>query len=80
MDELRPEQTDEDVTMSNPTVVGPFVKAAASGQQDNCVEVAPLSDGGRAIRDSKRRTGPLLLVTRTGWNTFADSLIGGGLG
>ncbi|MEV0849576.1 DUF397 domain-containing protein [Streptomyces sp. NPDC049954] len=66
--------------MSKPVVIGPFVKATASGQQDNCVEVAPLSDGGRAIRDSKRKTGPLLLVTNTGWNTFTDSLDGGDLG
>ncbi|MFE7058152.1 DUF397 domain-containing protein, partial [Streptomyces californicus] len=45
---------------STPTVVGPFVKATASGQQDNCVEVAPLSDGGRAVRDSKNQHGPRL--------------------
>ncbi|QCW77897.1 DUF397 domain-containing protein [Streptomyces sp. S6] len=43
---------------SIPVVVGPFVKATASGPLDNCVEVASLSDGGRAVRDSKDQHGP----------------------
>lgn len=46
------------MTSAAPTIVGPFVKAIASGQQGNCVEVAPLSDGGRAVRDSKDQHGP----------------------
>lgn len=37
---------------------------------DNCVEVACLPDGGRAVRDSKNRRGPVLEFTETGWNAF----------
>ncbi|MFJ3187220.1 DUF397 domain-containing protein [Streptomyces halstedii] len=60
--------------MTTPTVVGPFVKSTASGQQDNCVEVAPLSDGGRAVRDSKDRHGPHLFFSPTQWAAFTDSV------
>lgn len=56
--------------MTTPAIVGPFVKSSASGQQDNCVEVAPLSDGGRAVRDSKDKTGPILLFTPNEWAAF----------
>ncbi|MBV7669046.1 DUF397 domain-containing protein [Streptomyces halstedii] len=60
--------------MSTPSVVGPFVKSTASGQQGDCVEVAPLSDGGRAVRDSKDRHGPHLLFSPTQWAAFTDSV------
>ncbi|MFJ9629005.1 DUF397 domain-containing protein [Streptomyces sp. NPDC101175] len=56
--------------MTTRAIVGPFVKSSASGQQDNCVEVAPLSDGGRAVRDSKDKTGPILQFTPTKWAAF----------
>ncbi|MFB6909136.1 DUF397 domain-containing protein, partial [Streptomyces bacillaris] len=52
---------------STPVVVGPFVKATASGPLDNCVEVAPLSDGGRAVRDSKNQHGPRLHFGPAQW-------------
>ncbi|MFJ3078173.1 DUF397 domain-containing protein [Streptomyces halstedii] len=60
--------------MTTPTVIGPFVKSTASGQQDNCVEVAPLSNGGRAVRDSKDQHGPHLLFSPTQWAAFTDSV------
>ncbi|GGW15170.1 hypothetical protein GCM10018980_40070 [Streptomyces capoamus] len=60
--------------MTTPAIVGPFVKSSASGQQDNCVEVAPLSDGGRAIRDSKDKTGPILLFTPAEWSAFVTGV------
>ncbi|MEU0353957.1 DUF397 domain-containing protein [Streptomyces cyaneofuscatus] len=63
-----------------PTVVGPFVKATASGQQDACVEVAPLSDGGRAVRDSKNHRGPHLHFAPAQWAAFTDSVKGGAYG
>jgi len=62
--------------MTTPAIVGPFVKSSASGQQDNCVEVAPLSDGGRAIRDSKDKTGPMLLFTPAEWSAFVVGVKG----
>lgn len=60
--------------MTTATVVGPFVKATASGQQGNCVEVAPLSHGGRAVRDSKDQHGPQLHFTAAQWSAFTDSV------
>ncbi|MEU6538059.1 DUF397 domain-containing protein [Streptomyces sp. NPDC047000] len=51
-------------------VAGPFLKSSYSGQQGNCVEVAPTSAGGRAVRDGKRRDGSLLTVSREGWRAF----------
>lgn len=56
--------------MDTPAIVGPFVKSSASGQQDNCVEVAPLSDGGKAVRDSKNRSGSHLYFTPDEWSAF----------
>ncbi|MFE5077347.1 DUF397 domain-containing protein [Streptomyces halstedii] len=63
--------------MTTPTVVGPFVKSTASGQQDACVEVAPLSNGGRAVRDSKDQHGPRLFFSPTQWAAFTDSVKSG---
>lgn len=62
------------MTSATPTVVGPFVKATASGQQDACVEVAPLFDGGRAVRDSKNQHGPRLHFAPTQWAAFTDGV------
>jgi hypothetical protein len=56
--------------MNTPAIVGPFVKSSASGQQDNCVEVAPLSNGGKAVRDSKDQAGPVLRFTPDEWSAF----------
>jgi hypothetical protein len=60
------------------TVVGPFVKARASADNaDECVEVAPLSNGGRAVRDSKNPVGPALHFTAGEWSAFLDGAKGG---
>lgn len=56
--------------MTRPAIVGPFVKSTFSGQQDNCVEIAPLADGGKAVRDSKDQTGPMLSFTPGEWHAF----------
>lgn len=48
-------------------------KAAASGT-NGCVEVAPLPDGGVAVRDSKDKTGPVLSFTRHEWASFLDGM------
>lgn len=45
-------------------------KSKYSGQNDNCVEVATLPDGGRAFRDSKDPTGLQLTFTPGEWNAF----------
>ncbi|MEV7965443.1 DUF397 domain-containing protein [Sphaerisporangium sp. NPDC088356] len=46
-------------------------KSAHSGSDgSNCVEVAHLHGGRRAVRDSKDRNGPALVVTPEEWTTF----------
>ncbi|MFH8467518.1 DUF397 domain-containing protein [Streptomyces sp. NPDC017991] len=52
-------------------IVGTFRKSSYSAQQGDCVEVADTAVGGRAVRDSKQSdTGPLLTVSREGWQAF----------
>jgi hypothetical protein len=48
-------------------------KASASGN-NGCVELAPLADGGIAVRDSKDPAGPVLSFTRHEWVSFLDGL------
>jgi hypothetical protein len=48
-------------------------KSTLSGDDgSNCVEVAHLSSGRRAVRDSKDRDRPALIFTPTEWTTFLD--------
>lgn len=63
--------------MDTPHIVGRFVKSTFSGQQDNCVEVAPLSNGGKAVRDSKNQTGPALFFTPGEWAAFVAGVRAG---
>ncbi|MFF3997942.1 DUF397 domain-containing protein [Streptomyces cyaneofuscatus] len=43
---------------ATPTVVGPFVKATASGQQDACVEVAPSPTAAGQSATARTSTAP----------------------
>lgn len=46
-------------------------KASYSNTQGgNCVEVATLADGSRAVRDSKNPSGPSLVFTPSEWAAF----------
>lgn len=63
-------------TQSQP--VGPFVKSTFSGQNDNCVEVAPIAGGGRAVRDSKVSGGPVLAFPAGEWGAFLAGVKGAG--
>lgn len=45
-------------------------KAAYSASNGSCVEVAPLPDGGVAMRDSKDPAGPVLQFTAAEWFAF----------
>lgn len=49
-------------------------KSSRSGPGAECVEVARLADGARAIRDSKNPTGPTLRFTPAEWIAFTASL------
>lgn len=45
-------------------------KSAYSGNVGTCVEIAELDGGQRAVRDSKDRSGPILIFTPVEWSTF----------
>jgi hypothetical protein len=52
-------------------------KSSRSNGERNCVEVADLDGGHRAVRDSKHPTGPALIVTAAEWSAFtADVRVG----
>ncbi|MBO3744640.1 DUF397 domain-containing protein [Streptosporangiaceae bacterium NEAU-GS5] len=45
----------------------------------NCVEVADLTDGRVAMRDSKQTDGPILIFGRDEWQGFVDAARTGAL-
>lgn len=49
-----------------------------SGANGDCVEVAGNQGDGVAVRDSKDRTGPVLLFAPGAWDAFLTSLKNGG--
>jgi Domain of unknown function (DUF397) len=49
-------------------------KSSYSNQSGACVEVAVNLPGVVAVRDSKDPDGPVLVVTRTGWERFLSAL------
>jgi uncharacterized protein DUF397 len=49
-------------------------RTATASAGGNCVEVAPLPDGGTAVRDSKDRDGAVFRFTRQEWLAFLDGL------
>lgn len=52
-------------------------KSSYSGTAGNCVEVAVLDRGGRAVRDSKDPTGSLLTFTLADWSAFTSAVSSG---
>ncbi|MFI0942485.1 DUF397 domain-containing protein [Streptomyces sp. NPDC021020] len=57
-----------------------WVKSSYSGNNGDCVEVATLPDGTRAVRDSKDPHGPALLFTQNGFDDFAAAATNSRLG
>ncbi|MFE3828870.1 DUF397 domain-containing protein [Streptomyces sp. NPDC059092] len=51
-----------------------FKKSSYSVGQTDCVEVARNIPGTVAVRDSKNRTGPVLLLTPAAWSAFAATV------
>jgi hypothetical protein len=52
-----------------------------SGPNGNCVEVADLRDGRRAVRDTKDRgRGPILMFTPGEWRAFVAGIKAGEFG
>ncbi|HEY9409861.1 MAG TPA: DUF397 domain-containing protein [Jiangellaceae bacterium] len=56
-----------------------WAKSSFNGQQDisDCVEVASLADGGRAVRDSKNPRGDVLRFTAGEWAAFVKGVHAG---
>lgn len=53
-------------------------KSSASVGNGQCVELAPLEDGGVAMRDTKDRTeGPTLFFSRSQWVDFVGGMKAG---
>lgn len=62
-------------------ITGPWVKSSYSGPTGgNCVEVAFLTDGGVAMRNSRDPDGPALIFTRAEWNAFLGGARNGEFG
>lgn len=57
-----------------------WVKSSHSGNNGNCVEVAVLPDGNRALRDSKDPHGPALVFPPAAFHAFTRAAIAGELG
>ncbi|MEV7964888.1 DUF397 domain-containing protein [Sphaerisporangium sp. NPDC088356] len=49
-------------------------KSSYSGTGDNCVEVATVPSGGRAVRDSKNLSEPTLSFTSDEWHAFISGV------
>lgn len=49
-------------------------KSSRSGSVNECVEVADLPDGGRAVRDSKNPTSAVLCFDSGEWAAFAEGV------
>ncbi|WP_327711377.1 DUF397 domain-containing protein [Streptomyces sp. NBC_00464] len=59
-----------------PEIVGTFSKSSYSDQQGDCVEVAPLANGGRAVRDSKNFGCGTQLHASDAWAAFLEAVKG----
>jgi len=51
-----------------------FRKSSYSNTEGQCVEVADLPDGGRAVRDSKHPAGEVLRFTAAAWGAFTTAV------
>ncbi|MFF1697153.1 DUF397 domain-containing protein [Streptomyces sp. NPDC058257] len=51
-------------------------KSSASAGEHECVEVADLPDGARAVRDSKVPEGPAFIVGPGAWSEFVGGVAG----
>lgn len=55
-------------------------KSSRSNAERECVEVADLDNGHRAVRDSKHPTGPALLLAPAEWTAFTIGIRHGEFG
>ena len=57
-----------------------WVQSSYSGNNGNCVEVAVLPGGGRAFRDSKDPSGPIVTLSDSGFAAFLAAVGAGEFG
>jgi hypothetical protein len=62
------------------SIAATWVKSSYSGPQGNCVEVARLSDGSVAMRNSRHPDGPALVFTSAEWEAFLNGARSGEFG
>lgn len=62
------------------SIAATWVKSSYSGPQGNCVEVAHLSDGSVAMRNSRHPDGPALVFTTAEWEAFLTGARSGEFG
>ena len=61
---------------ANELARAPWRTASYSQGNGSCVEVAGLGGGHVAVRDTKDRTGPAIIMTARQWQTFLASAQG----
>jgi hypothetical protein len=66
--------------IAEPTRLAWHKSTHSGGTGGNCVEVAPLADGGRALRDSKHPDGPVLYFSGAEWRAFVAGVSAGEFG
>lgn len=57
-----------------PEIVGSFFKSSYSDQQGDCVEAAPIANGGCAVRDSKNLGCGTQLHASSAWGGFLKAI------
>ncbi|MEV7964863.1 DUF397 domain-containing protein [Sphaerisporangium sp. NPDC088356] len=62
------------------STLGWYKSSRSGANNDNCVEVANLPGGGRAVRDSKDPGGLILTFGSVEWQTFVHGVKAGELG
>ncbi len=68
---------DKRVALQGALAGATFRKSSRSTAAGNCVEIAGLPSGHRAVRDSKDLAGPVLTFTSTAWAAFTTGVRSG---